>query len=238
LVAADFFNGCLSLDLNNLSAQPRRMKHPGAIWASVSRDGEWIATSTHHGSGSIVWKAADTEWKRDLVPEVLHSTRTFSPDSRSLVAATSREIRVYDTASWDVLRRIPREQGVDSPGRAAFTPDGGMLAVTLSPSQVVLLDPARQAPLARLEAPDGEELTLLAVGADGSKLIASSGAGRVRVWDLRRVRERLREVGLDWDQPPYAPAAAGVEAFRVEVQIGDAGVTAAPAGGTAGGDQR
>ena len=27
----------------------------------------------------------------------------------------------------------------------------------------------------------------------------------LRVWDLRRIRARLAELGLDWDAPPYPP---------------------------------
>jgi hypothetical protein len=26
------------------------------------------------------------------------------------------------------------------------------------------------------------------------------------VWDLRLIREGLKELGLDWDEPPYPPS--------------------------------
>ena len=30
----------------------------------------------------------------------------------------------------------------------------------------------------------------------------------VHIWDLGAIRARLDEIGLDWEQPPYPPAAA------------------------------
>ncbi len=46
----------------------------------------------------------------------------------------------------------------------------------------------------------------------------------VQVWDLRAVRARLADLGLDWDAPPYPPVPAPapgrappVEPLAVEV---------------------
>ena len=38
----------------------------------------------------------------------------------------------------------------------------------------------------------------LAVSADGRHLAVSLNARRMQVWDLVSVRQRLRELGLDW----------------------------------------
>ena len=42
---------------------------------------------------------------------------------------------------------------------------------------------------------------------DGSLLFGFTTDGLcARMWDLRLIRERLAELGLDWDAPPFPPA--------------------------------
>jgi tetratricopeptide (TPR) repeat protein len=51
---------------------------------------------------------------------------------------------------------------------------------------------------------------------------------RVLVWDLRRIRERLREIDLDWDLPPYpAENRDGVAPVSVALDLGDLSKNAA-----------
>ena len=45
-----------------------------------------------------------------------------------------------------------------------------------------------------------------------------------RVWDLRLLRERLAEMGLDWDAPPFLPADKNhkhTAPVRVEIDLGE-----------------
>jgi hypothetical protein len=35
----------------------------------------------------------------------------------------------------------------------------------------------------------------------------TAGPQRLQVWDLRLIRRELHEIGLDWDLPPFPPAA-------------------------------
>jgi hypothetical protein len=64
----------------------------------------------------------------------------------------------------------------------------------------------------------------------------SPGAGRgvfnrARVWDLRRIREQLRRMALDWEMPAYPPPGSGPsKPFVLEVAA-ERGV--APASGPA-----
>ena len=58
---------------------------------------------------------------------------------------------------------------------------------------------------------------------DGS-LLASRGANNtIDVWDLRRIREQLAAMHLDWDLPPYPAAgeAVGIEPLHAEVEFGE-----------------
>ncbi len=51
---------------------------------------------------------------------------------------------------------------------------------------------------------------------DGTYLAAGTEAGIVYVWDLRRIRARLRSMGLDWESPP-PPAAPRRPPLKVEI---------------------
>src|SRR5262249_49766713 len=43
----------------------------------------------------------------------------------------------------------------------------------------------------------------------GTRLVVVSGfSSSIHIWDLRAIRMRLKEMGLDWDWPEFPPAAA------------------------------
>jgi Tfp pilus assembly protein PilF len=71
--------------------------------------------------------------------------------------------------------------------------------------------------LARLEDPE-QLIGQAALTPDGTKLVVTAPNG-LRVWDLRRVREELKKLDLDWDAPPYPPAPA-VAPLEVQVDRG------------------
>jgi hypothetical protein len=62
-----------------------------------------------------------------------------------------------------------------------------------------------------------------------SATLAFCASHLVHLWDLRRLRTELAEVGLDWDALPY-PAAPEVAPGprRVEVDPGGAGSSSVP----------
>jgi hypothetical protein len=60
--------------------------------------------------------------------------------------------------------------------------------------------------IAILASPDPGLITLVAVSPDGSQL-AAAAHNDIQLWDLRIVRERLKELSLDWDAPPLLVAA-------------------------------
>ena len=44
----------------------------------------------------------------------------------------------------------------------------------------------------------------------------------IQIWDMRRIRARLAEMGLDFDLPPLPPAPEGLpEPLRAEVDLGE-----------------
>jgi hypothetical protein len=108
------------------------------------------------------------------------------------------------------------------PGPAAFTQDGKTLAVMPSHSAVALYDCGTRHLLARVDVAETNMINTLLFSRDGTLLVTISEEGDVWIWDLRRVRARLREIDLDWDQPAYPPAGTLPEPVAVEVDLGEA----------------
>jgi tetratricopeptide (TPR) repeat protein len=121
-----------------------------------------------------------------------------------LVTGTYSEYRFWEVGSWQKRHALPREKGTKTVGWIVFSPDGKMLAVLHGVSQVHLVDPATGREFARLPTSGGP----YGFSPDGSHLVTCAGRdGAFQVWDLRLIRRQLREMGLDWDLPPYPPAA-------------------------------
>jgi tetratricopeptide (TPR) repeat protein len=72
-------------------------------------------------------------------------------------------------------------------------------------TEILLLDPRDLRELARLQSREPTLLSCLRFSADGGLLVAGTAAGYFHVWDLRRIRTRLKEMHLDWDLAPIGP---------------------------------
>jgi signal transduction histidine kinase len=161
-------------------------------------DGRLASTSRWKGQGTRIWDIPSRKMLRALPDE--GGISQFSPDGRWLVVGTSTEILIYDTQSWQVARRLPRDSASAISGLIAFSPDGGVLAVTHTLRQVRLLDPQTGDTLANLDAPSPERITAVAFSGDGSVLSAGTDNGVIQIWRLRDLRQRLAAMGLDWHE--------------------------------------
>jgi WD40 repeat protein len=99
-------------------------------------------------------------------------------------------VRIWNTETWQLARDLTNFIG------CLFMPDGQTFWLT-SDFRTAGLYNYRTLELL-LPLPTG---TLpLAVSRDGRYLAASLDARHLQVWDLADVRERLRQLGLDWTE--------------------------------------
>jgi serine/threonine protein kinase/WD40 repeat protein len=217
--------GASVLELESPASTLRQVIHPtAAVSTALSPDGKWVVTAVHKGLGVRVWDARSGRLIRELIPNEHNTRAIFSPDGRWLLTGTANEFCLWEVDSWQRVHVLRPERGVDGPGSAAFTFDGELLAVSLSPSVIQLLDVTTWRPLARLQGSDLDPVMLQGFTPDGSQLVVARAAGGARVWDLRRIREQLKDLGLDWDLPSLPPEASGdVTPPRVEVHLGSFG---------------
>jgi WD40 repeat protein/tRNA A-37 threonylcarbamoyl transferase component Bud32 len=187
-------------------------------FCAVSPDGRWVATGNHfntQGIGVKVWEASSGRLVKEL-PMNGSCQVGFSPDGRWLVT-TGVECRLWAVDTWQEGPLLGKVTAF------AFPPDGRVLAAGAEePGVIRLVETATGREYVRLEAPEQTRLVPQCFTPDGSQLIAFGVESQaLHVWDLRRIRRQLAEMGLDWDAPPLpeAPAEAPPPVSAVEVDL-------------------
>jgi WD40 repeat protein len=183
---------------------------------AVSPDGRWVATGSHSNLAAVGAKVWDAETGKHVADLPLGGgVVRFSPDSEWLL--TSRGgARIWRTGTW---QEGPDLGSPTSGSFGAFTPDGELLALSDLPSVVRLVRTATGKEVARLTAPEETRLSPQCFTPDGSLLITvGSESTALHVFDVRAIRQQLRELDLDWDAPP-SPAAVPTAPAPLEVRV-------------------
>ena len=107
-----------------------------------------------------------------------------------------------------------------------ISPDGRLAVVEDTSKVLRLVEIETGRILARLESPDQQCDGVATFSPDGSRLVVTTNEPPcVHVWDLRAIRRRLGEMGLDWDQPPYPalpPVRGGLHFIRDDERVAEA----------------
>jgi tetratricopeptide (TPR) repeat protein len=170
-----------------------------------------------------IWDARTGELGQQL-PDRLGFIPAFSPDGRWLSTDLDGG-RLLEVGTWEPGPRLG--------GRVRFAADGRLGVSEDGSGGFRLVDIATGRRLATFADPHASFVEP-GFSPDGGLLIGTEAGGTqgLRVWDLRLVRERLAEIGLDWDAPEIPPAADPSPApITIEVRAGashyDAGVALA-----------
>ncbi len=163
---------------------------------SVSPDGQWLATGSWPNGGATVWKLPEATPVVKVVDEGAAGV-SFTPDGKWL-ATFHGSTRLWEIGTWREGRRID--------GSYLHASADGKLAVFRdSSSSALLVELQSGLPLARFESPDQHQVGDARLSPDGSRLVVSTAEtpACLHVWDLRAIRRRLADMGLDWDAPAY-----------------------------------
>jgi eukaryotic-like serine/threonine-protein kinase len=196
--------------------------------AAVSPDGAWLATSSHALGGVRVWQTSDGT-ERYRLPIERGATVRFSPDGRWLMTGAS-PCCLWVVGTWQRARQVGGTG-------LCFSADSRVLAVQDASKVIRLVETATGRTLARLESPDLCTAWDATFSPDGSRLVVTTNEprGAAHIWDLRAIRKRLTEMGLDWDAPAYseadpaaatAPLLSRVQVHRLEVWFSEGGALA------------
>jgi serine/threonine protein kinase/WD40 repeat protein len=205
-------------------AEPDKVRrlgiHLGLTTVALSPDGHWAASTGHPDDSVSVWDVARATLVRRIPHRSEYCGATFSPDGRTLVTGDRSNFCFREFGSWALKASLPR-----SPrslfSLVAFTRDGRLLALGQDRNQIELYNAATLRRLATLAMPAGPaSLTGLSLSPDGIRLAATTDYNVVVLWDLRRLRQGLAALDLDWEMPPYPPSgrdAEPAEALTAEV---------------------
>jgi WD40 repeat protein len=164
---------------------------------SIALNGQWAATGTWRGAGTRIW---DLRKGQQIGKELPGGDAfvAFSPDGRWLVNGTQSDYQFWEVSSWRPGLRISRTPPTGA-GPLAFSTDGKILAIAQSFRDVRLIETASGRELATLAAPEPHPIRWLCFRPDGEQLAVACEKGVLQLWHLRRLRQRLTEIGLDWD---------------------------------------
>jgi serine/threonine protein kinase/WD40 repeat protein len=189
--------------LHPKSSDAQRVDGTGMNFASVSPDGRWVAFAMH-GGPVVVHDAATGErvWRSPAGSD-------FCRFSTDWLMTSGDGGHLYAIHTWKQGPQL----GPGAPWDA--TADLAVMGQANGIYRLVELSTGRE--VARLE--DQEQNTGPAsFTRDGTKLVVLAKNG-LRVWDLRRIREGLDELGLDWAAPPFPKASKPEDSPALEVTI-------------------
>jgi serine/threonine protein kinase/WD40 repeat protein/Tfp pilus assembly protein PilF len=179
-------------------------QHGRITSVAVSADGRWVAAGGWKEPGIQVWNLPERRLECVLPhsdsPVATVFFASFSPDGRWLVSAAksddSSSYLAYRVGSWE--RETTRSAEFGTVVASTFSADGRLMALSISPSQILLADAASGREIKRLTS--GQQHAFpAAFSDDGSELIIHSGYHSTVWWNLDRIDKRLRELGLAWN---------------------------------------
>jgi WD40 repeat protein len=151
----------------------------------------WDATT-----GKIICRLEDSAAAAEVNSSSQWNRLSFSADgqvllgSRQPITTETQTLIVWEAAMGRKIRELPTLH--DAFGRAAISPDGGMVAMAAAQGEIVLLDVATGQEIRRFQGHGFEGLrnsvSCLAFSGDGRKLLSGSFDTTVLVWDLNSDR--------------------------------------------------
>ena len=180
----------------------------------TSPDGEWVATECWNLPDVQIWNARTGKMVREL-PSRGISIVSFSPDGRWLVVRNAERCQFWNVGTWTSHIQVENTPGDSGGCPTVFTRDARIAALRTGRSNVLLIETATGKELGRLESPEPHDITALCFTADDTKLVVAVGNHPLRVWDLRRIRQHLSQMGLDWEAPPLPAHPAKPPVTRI-----------------------
>jgi WD40 repeat protein/predicted Ser/Thr protein kinase len=154
----------------------------------VSPDGSLLAVFAPFDRVLHVYRLPSFEAVAHLTNQLNIRTFAFSPRADEIAVSTPSRIEFWSTATWQRTKELIDFMDL------IFTPHESAWWLTSDYRSAGLYDALTGKPL--LPLPLG---TLpLALSADGRFLAVSVDARGLQVWDLKEVRARFRELGIDW----------------------------------------
>ena len=189
------------------------------IFVSLSKDANWLATGNWHGNDTGIFDLKTGNLSKTLP---LGLTRVaFTADGNYLFCGNG----LYEVGSWERRKLDPVGTDLDY-DNPLFSINLSCVPVRHPPKGACFYEPNTWTLLASLHTKRREESYSVpfAISPDGSQLIMSVRdrfGFYVDKWNLRSVRQRLREIDLDFDLEPFTTESTNLPISKVTVDVGD-----------------
>ncbi len=160
----------------------------------------WMAASNWRGKGFHVWETKDWKLIANPAPEVGTMQLSVNPDGSLIAACSPSELCLWDTSTWQCVRRFPCESTSSLPYPVDFSPDGSVLAYGYDPTHVRLVRVADGSLIATLTLPVHDEITRVRFSPD-QRFLGVSSQTKSYFFDLERIRNHLDTLGLEMQMP-------------------------------------
>jgi WD40 repeat protein len=157
----------------------------------VSPDGRWLGVYRPFSTLLYMYRLPGLEQVAKLTHPSSFGDFQFSPLGDEVAITSLRDgtqAAFWNTTTWQRTRTLTDF------GRVIYTPDARMLWLTKDQRNAGLYDARTLEPLLLLST----GMLPLALSPDGQRVAVSVDAQRLQMWDLAALREKFRELGLDW----------------------------------------
>lgn len=175
-------------------------KLAGARIEHVSPDRQWAVCVAGGNLDEFTIRRMDTGAVVLALPSRSLTRHRFSGDGRWLAACRPEGVVLRETGTWREVKVLPLEATAGGVNRCEFSPDSRWLAVTSGTGRITLFATTDWQPVAHLRppGPDFQHSGIMEFiwTPDSRRLLLLSHGHRVSEWDLVRLMEEWRGLGI------------------------------------------
>jgi hypothetical protein len=180
------------------------LAHQGQTWTptasginGTSPDGRWLGVFRPYTPILYVYCLPELQLVATLTNRANIRTFQFSPLSDEIVVCSRGGVEFWSTNHWQPKRELP--DFID----CLYASDASAYWLSKDYRTSGLYDALTLEPLLLLH----NAMLPLCLSPDGRYLVVSVDLRRLQIWDLKVLRQHLREVGLDWPDRSEMTAA-------------------------------
>ena len=183
-------HGSKLVGYDQLATEPERWEPTVTGPSGISPDGRWFGVFRSYTPYFYVYRLPEFELVARLTNQARISSFQFSPQSDELAVSSRAGVEFWNTTTWQRMRQLTNASQI------LYSPDARTFWLSTGLRSAGLYD----ARTAELLLPLPLNTIPLTLSPDGRYLAACVDGRHVQRWDLVRVRQELRKLGLDWEK--------------------------------------
>ena len=209
--------GTFLVNLTDRDSEPVRMrKSPNSGNISVSAHGRRVAVGNHHSNGCQVFDG-ETGELLFTAPTPSHARGALNADGRLLAVTYNSTADVYDTETQQRLYSLD-ETDFDVAWPSSFSKDGTLLLLTLRrPRGTLIVDARTGARLVNIPGDGAAPRNARSLLTADHQLVTFREGNSMEAWDIASIRNKLSEIGLDWESNQASISNSGDSPLDVPV---------------------